>query len=649
MTDSAVNYSTLSAMITPAIFLSANGSLIISTSNRMSRIVDRIRVLNDQGDALCRGALGVDYVHSRIAHASDQLDRLQWRSDRVRLALTMLYLAFAAFVGASLTVALDILVGNRLEFVPTSLSMAGVALLLGASVNLVREAHAALRSNRLEIGFYRDLQRRREAEALCARPRGRTPAEPPREARPGIPRTRGPSPMIAALSLAWAVALPGPAGPIRLHPENPRYFLFRDKPAFLLTSGEHYGAVLNLDFDPKPYLDELNRRGFNFTRTFSGTYREVPGSFSIKDNTLAPRPGRFACPWAIVGEPGKPERFDLDKYDDAYFRRLKAFVADAGDRGIVVEYTLFCPLYDDSLWAVNPMNARNNANGVGNCPREEVYTLKHPDLLGKQLAFVDRAVKELAGFDNLVFEICNEPYFGGVTIPWQKRVAEAIVEAERDRPGKHLIAQNVANGKAKVEPAHPDVGLFNFHYATPPDTIAMNANIRAAIGDDETGFRGTADLPYRVEAWEFLLAGGSTYDNLDYSFTTAHEDGTEPVKDPTPGGGGPALRSQLATLKTFLEGFDFLHMAPDVEAAKRVKGASARVLSKKGGQYAVYLRGGPAATITLALPPGKYRFEWLDPKTGHAGPSGTIEGGNDVTLEAPKFSEDIALGLKAAR
>ena len=45
------NYATLSAMITPAVFfMTANGSLIISTSNRMSRIVDRVRVLNELGD-----------------------------------------------------------------------------------------------------------------------------------------------------------------------------------------------------------------------------------------------------------------------------------------------------------------------------------------------------------------------------------------------------------------------------------------------------------------------------------------------------------------------------------------------------------------------------------------------------------------------
>ena len=64
-------YATLSAMITPAIFLTANGSLIISTSNRMSRVVDRIRVLNDQADKLCRGATDLDYVPDRVAHVQD--------------------------------------------------------------------------------------------------------------------------------------------------------------------------------------------------------------------------------------------------------------------------------------------------------------------------------------------------------------------------------------------------------------------------------------------------------------------------------------------------------------------------------------------------------------------------------------------------
>jgi hypothetical protein len=157
------SYATLSAMITPAIFLTANGSLIISTSNRMSRIVDRIRVLNDLGDRLGRGATDHDFTRQRLNHVQDQLGRLLWRSDRIRYALTALYLAFGAFAGTSLTLAFDTWTGNRLVALPTMLAVLGVGLMLFACANMVREAFAALQSNRQEIRFFRDLQEAREA------------------------------------------------------------------------------------------------------------------------------------------------------------------------------------------------------------------------------------------------------------------------------------------------------------------------------------------------------------------------------------------------------------------------------------------------------------------------------------------------------
>lgn len=159
-----LNYEILSAMITPALFMTANGSLIISTSNRMSRIVDRIRVLNDLGDELSRGVQEVDFVAERRALIADQLRRLELRGGRIRIALTVLYLAFASFVGTSLALALDVLLESQFAAMPTTLAVVGVSLLLVACINLVREALEALRSNRLEIRFFRELQARRDAD-----------------------------------------------------------------------------------------------------------------------------------------------------------------------------------------------------------------------------------------------------------------------------------------------------------------------------------------------------------------------------------------------------------------------------------------------------------------------------------------------------
>src|SRR3954471_8554265 len=155
------SYVTLTAMITPALFMTATGSLIISTSNRMSRIVDRIRQLNELADGLSRGAISLDLMAERLEHIGDQLDRLVWRSDRIRLALTLLYQAMAMFVGTSLTMAIDALIGNYLTALPTSLAIGGVTLLLVACIQLTREARAALRGNRVEIDFFRGLQEKR--------------------------------------------------------------------------------------------------------------------------------------------------------------------------------------------------------------------------------------------------------------------------------------------------------------------------------------------------------------------------------------------------------------------------------------------------------------------------------------------------------
>lgn len=389
--------------------------------------------------------------------------------------------------------------------------------------------------------------------------------------------------------LAWA------REPLALHPQNPHYFLFRGKPTVLITSAEHYGAVINVDFAINTYLETLRRDGLNLTRTFSGAYVEPQGAFGIARNTLAPAPGKFLCPWArsdVMGYTNGGRKFDLSLWDEAYFARLKAFLAAASRRGIVVEMNLFCPFYEETQWRLSPMNAINNVNGLGAVARTNVYTLdKHGGLLAVQEAMTRKIVTELNEFDNLYFEICNEPYFGGVTLEWQHYIADVIRDAEFPLPRKHLISQNVANNKAKVVDPHEAISIFNFHYASPPDTVAMNYHLNKVIGDNETGFAGTNDFPYRREGWDFIIAGGGLFNNLDYSFTVDNEDGTFRYPSRQPGGGNPGFRKQMRVLKDFIHSFNFIGMRPDPFFVRAVlpQGISARCLSRLGEEYAVYV------------------------------------------------------------
>ncbi len=127
------------------------------------------------------------------------------------------------------------------------------------------------------------------------------------------------------------------------------------------------------------------------------------------------------------------------------------------------------------------MNARNNVNGVGQVPRTEVFTLKHADLLERQLAFVRKAVTELNPFANVYFEICNEPYFGwsdpGLAVQrgrYDRRRGEGPAEPARDR-----AEYRQWKGRDQ-EPAHGRVALQLPLCLAPPDAVSMNRNFAEA-------------------------------------------------------------------------------------------------------------------------------------------------------------------------
>jgi hypothetical protein len=455
--------------------------------------------------------------------------------------------------------------------------------------------------------------------------------------------------LVLAVSIAWPLYTQA-ADPIRLHAENPHYLLWHGKPTVLIGSTEHYGAVLNRAFDYQRYLATLQADGLNLTRTFSGAYCEQPGAFKIAANTLAPGPGDLVCPWARSDTPGYANggnKFDLTRWDPEYFQRLTDFVAEAGKRGVVVEVVLFCPFYEDGMWRLSPMNADNNVNGVGQAARTEVYALQHKDLLAVQEAMVRRIVETLKDFDNVYYEVCNEPYFGGVTDDWQDVIVRTIADAESGFPAGHLIARNIANKSKKFENPNPRISVLNFHYAKPPTAVVENYALGRVIADDETGFAGEDRVkPYRLEGWDFIMAGGAVYDNLDYSFTVGHEDGRAEVN--APGGGGPTLRKQLVILRRFIEGFDFVQMRPHDSIVKTAlpKGVTARVLSRFGQAYAIYVNGPGLTELAIDLPPGQYKAEWVNTQTGGADKTESFTGGlGGHTLQTPTYADDIALRI----
>jgi hypothetical protein len=472
--------------------------------------------------------------------------------------------------------------------------------------------------------------------------------------------------MVAGYMMLLLCSCSKSPAPISLHPENPHYFLFRGKPTILIGSTEHYGAVLNLDFDYIAYLDELAAADLNVTRTFSGIYSEPAGAFGIAENTLAPAKGRLICPWARSSEPGYANggnKFDLNQWDPAYFSRLKDFIMEAGKRNIVVELDLFSNFYDTLQWKLSPLYFQNNINQVGNVEdQKEILSLRHPDILAVQEKMARKIIAELKNTDNLYYEVCNEPYFGDTAAleEWEQHMTTVIADAEKDFIHKHLISQNIANGYSKVKDPNPAVSIFNFHYAKPPVTVGMNYGLNMVIGDNETGFNGISDVQYRTEAWDFIIAGGALFNNLDYSFTADHENGTFTVEQGQPGGGGINLRSQFKILSQVLSEIDFLKMKPNDSVLHYAFAApaTARALISEGNQYLIYINAKNADNDSLArdekyfafsiiLPIGDYSAKWINTLTGERTPFNIKEHeGGEFQLETPGFADDIALMIR---
>jgi len=480
---------------------------------------------------------------------------------------------------------------------------------------------------------------------------------------------------VVALALVTFAARSYGSDPIQLHPANSHYFLFNGQPTVLITSAEHYGAVVNEDFDYVAYFDMLKSYGLNYTRIYPGAMFEPQGKF-LPGNTLGPRPWSLIVPWARSDQPGYlfcGNKFDLDRWDPEYFARLKDFITKAGERGIVVEICFFNAQYSDT-WPLSPLYHENNVQGEGRCSFQDAQTLKCPDVVKREADYVRKITQEVNAFDNVVLEICDEPALftpfeeAG---PWVGHLIEVAAEAEKHLPKKHLIAQEVEG---------PVGGPIDFSGSSNL-TVIVGQYVQAG-GMDQMGGMKALDLEYqqnkpiemnetyyypldyeddkiadsRVEAWEFMVGGGASFNQLNGLFTAENPTGNTPDN--------LRLLSGLKVLKDFIHGFDFVKMQQDKKfiVSGVPAGAFCRGISEPGKQYALYLhhsvvmgrghgyRATPGAYVEhleLDLPAGTYQTDWVDPATGATISSATIHHqGGTRSFISPQHSVDIALRIK---
>lgn len=299
-----------------------------------------------------------------------------------------------------------------------------------------------------------------------------------------------------------------------------------------------FAATATLDGNFDTILDVLSTRKNNFFRHYVTNYF----LYVINDDNppLQTPDGqdqrkRYSPFLWLDGK----KKWDLTKFNEDYFDRLKRMLAAAARRGIVVQLTIFdgAGMRFLTRWPYNPWNKERNINNVvggSNSAMPTFYTDRDaPALdsngrptttLGKiQDAFIAKVVTETLGFWNVVFEIMNEPTGGGSAV--RARWADIITGVINNyTKGRRLIFYN----DHSFDPTHPKGGQDVNHWRTLPNYHALDGVI--FHGDPNTF------APDNTSAWEFtaeklIQASSDTHDAVERELRIWNRDTTSQLFD----------------------------------------------------------------------------------------------------------------------
>jgi hypothetical protein len=464
-------------------------------------------------------------------------------------------------------------------------------------------------------------------------------------------------------------------GPLVVSKTNPRYFTVAsgdaaEQQAVYLTGSHiwnnfHDGLGPGGDCSESPerndydaYLAFLEDHGHNFIRLWRWehfTSQAAGGNFHL---CMSPQPWPRTGPGTATD--GKP-KFDLSRFDPAYFDRLRDRVIAAGNAGLYVAVMLFegwglhlSPVPDNVEG--HPFHAANNFNGISIASIVDYQVLPlDPRIQALQEAYIRQVVDTVHDLPNVLYEVANESSGAeadavhmpdGSSIPtpigdstqWQYWVIDFVRRYEDQRGyHKHPIGmtmqfpvpdQSKVNDPLWHSPADwisPgfDNGFFTESrwYADPP----ASDGAKVVITDTDHYAPGLGDALW---AWKSFLRGHHPI-LMDYGIV----DIVNPL-DPSLGVPSyesfEAARYAMGDTLRFAQRIGLITMAPRGELS-----STGYVLANPGSEYLVLQPG--ETDFTVDLEAGTYTVEWFsvaDRETKGAG-TVTVERNDRATFAAP--------------
>jgi hypothetical protein len=470
--------------------------------------------------------------------------------------------------------------------------------------------------------------------------------------------------LVCCARFAVAAGRAPAVGPLKVHPQNGRYFATPDGRAILLTGSHTWETVQDIadgpglrPFDYEAFLAMCERNGHNFIRLW---HWEQPLGAGWSRSSI-----RFApLPWARTGPglaaDGGP-KFDLDRFDESYFSRLRERVLRARDRGFYVSVMLFQGWSLKKTggkgldpFASHPFNGTNNVNGVAVTASTEdsdslptLHSLRNPKALAYQEAYVRKVIDAVNDLDNVLYEIINE----GGALDWQRHVIRFVKDVERGKPTQHPVgfthrisprmwnddlfaseADWISPAKEPLEWMYLGSSFLQHYEQDPP--AADGRKVVLLDTDHLWGHGGTAHWAWKavcrghnpifMDAWR-PIPGEIFKEDLAWFWDEAGRNkNAADYPDWAP------LRAAMGDARGYAQRMELARAVPRGDLS-----STRYCLSDVGRTYLVFSPDGGRVTLDLRRASATFHVEWWHPTERRIAGQATVEGDDYRVLEPP--------------
>ena len=447
---------------------------------------------------------------------------------------------------------------------------------------------------------------------------------------------------------------PAPAtGPLRVHPTNPRYFTDGSGRAIFLTGSHTWANFQDIGIEPLPrfdwpgYLDMMVKHNHNFMR-FWHWMQAAYAPWTDEKMLVDPLPYLRTGPGTALD--GLP-KFDLTKFNPAYFDRMRSRLIEARDRGIYAAVQLFQGFSVDrggpcKPWPAHPYNAQNNINSF-NGEKESTGSvdLDRTGVRDMQAAYMRKIIDTVNDLDNVLYEVINE----GGNLDWDRWVVDYVHKYEAEKGKKHPVGMTGGNAETLTE-----------LLAGPAEWISAGSDRNPEFKSDPPVWEGKK---VSVSDTDHLWGHGGTVPWAWKSFLRGHNTLLMDSWVPIPGRpcgrvnwaarpGNPMrdinrseawvwepVRKAIGNTRTYADRMNLAATAPRNDLA-----STKYCLANPGHEYLVYLPEGDEVIVDLSAASGEFAVEWMHPVEGTITAGGTVKGASKPNFAVP-FSGPAVLYL----